>query len=153
MNEDLARRWNAALAAVHAGLMTCQEAADAYSIDRSGLRRRCLRYGFDPVEARKTRVRRLARKAYDQKWKLPHALQPAARTKKPRIVAKATPHKRTILAHLRSGALTIDKAAKLTAVPISGVIGWMKLARIPIPEPYATRRKSNAPKSDANSNT
>jgi hypothetical protein len=142
MNEDLIARINAAMAVLHAGMMTCQEAADLFGVDRASLWRRCARAGFSPRKQRAVRLRRLAAKAIFRRWKLPRAMQPAIQEKKLRIVSQRNPNKRAILAKLRKGTITIPKAAKLADAPISGVIGWMKLANIPIPAPYnASRRK------------
>jgi hypothetical protein len=52
------------------------------------------------------------------------------------------PKKREALAKLRRGKITVAQAAKLTGAPISGVIGWMRLAKIPVPEEYAQPRRS-----------
>lgn len=154
MNEDQIARVNAAMAVLHAGLMTCQEAADMFAVDRAALWRRCARAGFRPTEQRASRLRALALKAIRHRWKLPTSMQPAAIEKKSRLKPQRNAHKRTLLAQLRSKATTVERAAKTAGVPISGIIGWMKLARIPIPEPYNTpRRKKDALKSDATTNT
>ena len=154
MNAEHLARLNAALAALHAGLMSCQEAADLFGLERAALWRRCARSGFNPREQREARLRKLAAKAMHAQWKLPLSMQPATRQKGRKTERQAQPGKRSILAKLRRGTLTIPKAAKLADVPISGVIGWMKLARIPIPPPYnATRRKKDAPKNDTTPST
>jgi hypothetical protein len=55
------------------------------------------------------------------------------------------PKKCEALAKLRRGKITVEQAAKLTEAPISGVIGWMKLAKIPIPEKYLAPRRAQSP--------
>jgi hypothetical protein len=52
------------------------------------------------------------------------------------------PKKREALAKLRRGKITVEQAAKLTGAPISGVIGWMKLAGLDVPEEYARPRRA-----------
>jgi hypothetical protein len=59
------------------------------------------------------------------------------------IRSAENPRKREALAKLRRGKITIAQAAKLTGAPISGVVGWMKLAGLEIPEEY--RRPRRAP--------
>jgi hypothetical protein len=58
------------------------------------------------------------------------------------IRSAENPKKREALAKLRRGKITIEQAAKLTGAPISGVIGWMKLAGLEIPEEYGRRRRA-----------
>ncbi|WP_018407674.1 hypothetical protein [Methylocystis rosea] len=61
------------------------------------------------------------------------------------MISSATnPRKAEALAKLRRGKITIPQAAKLTGAPISGVVGWMKLAGLEIPEEY--RRPRRAPR-------
>jgi hypothetical protein len=52
------------------------------------------------------------------------------------------PKKREALAKLRRGKITIEQAAKITGAPISGVVGWMKLAGLEIPEEYRQPRRA-----------
>ncbi|MFO1102481.1 MAG: hypothetical protein U1E20_06230 [Methylocystis sp.] len=52
------------------------------------------------------------------------------------------PKKREALTKLRRGKITIEQAAKLTGAPVSGVIGWMRLAGIEIPEEYTRPRRA-----------
>jgi hypothetical protein len=58
------------------------------------------------------------------------------------IRSATNPRKREALAKLRRGKITIEQAAKITGAPIGGVIGWMKLAKIPVPEEYARPRRA-----------
>ena len=59
----------------------------------------------------------------------------------PRIVSQRNPDRATILAKIKRGKLTPRQAASKYAVPVSGVIGWMKLAGLPIPEQYSRPRR------------
>jgi hypothetical protein len=59
------------------------------------------------------------------------------------IRSAENPKKREALAKLRRGKITVQQASRLTGAPISGVIGWMKLAGLEIPEEY--RRPRRAP--------
>jgi len=59
-------------------------------------------------------------------------------------VCPVNPHKAAALRQLRAGEITIPQAAKLTGAPVSGVIGWMRLARIAIPAEFDRPRRSPA---------
>lgn len=58
------------------------------------------------------------------------------------IRSATNPRKAEALAKLRRGKITVEQAAKLTGAPISGVIGWMKLAGLEIPEEYMRPRRA-----------
>ena len=58
------------------------------------------------------------------------------------IRSAENPRKREALVKLRRGTITIAQAAKLTGAPVSGVIGWMRLAGIEIPEEYTRPRRA-----------
>ncbi len=59
--------------------------------------------------------------------------------------------RRTVLRAIKSKKLTIEGAARKYGVPTSGVIGWMKLAGMKIPEEYnrPRRERSETPLSAA----
>jgi len=64
----------------------------------------------------------------------------------PRIVAQKNPDRATMLSKINRGKMTPRQAAARYGVPVSGVIGWMKLAGLEIPEEYAQpRRKPREP--------
>jgi hypothetical protein len=60
------------------------------------------------------------------------------------IRSATNPRKAEALAKLRKGKITVEQAAKLTGAPISGVVGWMRLAGLEIPEEYARPRREPA---------
>lgn len=60
------------------------------------------------------------------------------------IRSATNPRKAEALAKLRRGRITVAQAAALTGAPVSGVIGWMKIAGLGIPEEY--RKPRRAPK-------
>ncbi|RTL90805.1 MAG: hypothetical protein EKK29_01390, partial [Hyphomicrobiales bacterium] len=45
--------------------------------------------------------------------------------------------RRTIIREIRRGKLTIEGAARKFGVPTSGIVGWMKIAKMKIPEEYS----------------
>lgn len=51
----------------------------------------------------------------------------------PHIVSQPNPDKAKILRAIKRGKLTPAQAAKKYGIPLSGVLGWMRLAKIPIP--------------------
>lgn len=57
------------------------------------------------------------------------------------IRSAENPKKREALAKLRRGKISVEQAAKLAGVPVSGIIGWAKLAKIPLPEKYLAPRR------------
>jgi hypothetical protein len=63
------------------------------------------------------------------------------------IVAQHNPMRAKIILKLAAGKLTVEKAAKVAQVPISGVLGWMKMAGIPIPMKHQNRRNRLPPAS------
>ena len=64
-----------------------------------------------------------------------------------RITSATNPLKRKVLAALRRNKITVEQAARKAAVPVSGILGWMRLAKITIPEKHAGPRRN--PKSSA----
>lgn len=58
------------------------------------------------------------------------------------IRSATNPRKAEVLKQLRKGKLTVEQAAKLADVPVSGIVGWAKLAKIPLPEKYLQPRRS-----------
>jgi hypothetical protein len=60
------------------------------------------------------------------------------------IRSAENPKKREAIAKLRKGKITIEQAAKLTGAPISGVVGWMKLAGLEIPDEYRKPRRAHS---------
>jgi hypothetical protein len=58
------------------------------------------------------------------------------------IRSAENPRKREALAKLRRGKITVEQAAKFAGVPVSGIVGWAKLAKIPLPEEYLRPRRS-----------
>ncbi len=72
MNDDvISERIDAAIACIHAGLMTVTEAADEFDLAQSMLWKRCKALGFRPAEQRNKRLRKIMRAATFRKWKLP----------------------------------------------------------------------------------
>lgn len=59
--------------------------------------------------------------------------------------------RRTIIREIRRGKLTIEGAARKFGVPTSGIVGWMKIAKMKIPEEYSKprRERSDTPLSAA----
>jgi hypothetical protein len=57
-----------------------------------------------------------------------------------RIVSQTNPLKRKVLTELRRNKITVEQAARKAAVPVSGILGWMRLAKITIPEKHAGPR-------------
>jgi len=58
-----------------------------------------------------------------------------------RNVSQRNERKPEAIRLLRKGKITVEQAAKLTGAPISGVVGWMKLAGLPIPPEYSAPRR------------
>ncbi|MGD9656202.1 MAG: hypothetical protein AB7U61_00955 [Methylocystis sp.] len=52
------------------------------------------------------------------------------------------PKKREALAKLRRGKITIAQAAKFAGVPVSGIVGWAKLEKIPLSPEYLRPRRA-----------
>lgn len=59
--------------------------------------------------------------------------------------AKLNHRKRKAIANVRAGKMTVPQAARFAGVPLSGMVGWLKLAKIEIPADYLQpRRKARA---------
>jgi hypothetical protein len=61
-----------------------------------------------------------------------------------RITSATNPLKRKVLAELRRKKITVEQAARKASVPVSGILGWMRLAKIAIPEKHAGPRRRQA---------
>ena len=50
------------------------------------------------------------------------------------------PQKRTLIALLRKGMITVQDAARSAGIPVSGVLAWMRIAGIPIPPEHTGKQ-------------
>lgn len=53
-----------------------------------------------------------------------------------RIVAQRNPHKTKILMLVRKGKITVPEAARRAQVPISAIVGWCRIHKVPLPPKY-----------------
>lgn len=68
-------------------------------------------------------------------------VKPQMFTSQARALHGENPQKRDVLANLKKGKITIPQAAKRADVPISGIVGWMRLAGLEIPDEYNQPRR------------
>lgn len=58
-----------------------------------------------------------------------------------RIVSQINYKKREAIAKVRAGKMTIPKAARFAGVPISGMVGWLRIAGVRIPDEFNQPRR------------
>lgn len=70
---------------------------------------------------------------------LEHRIDADGETRRmPRIVSQVNYKKRAAIAGVRSGKMSIPKAARFAGVPLAGMVGWLKLAGVHVPEEFDT---------------
>jgi hypothetical protein len=57
-----------------------------------------------------------------------------------RVIAQKNPKRTIALANIKSGKMTVPQAAKFAGAPVSGIVGWCRLAKIALPAEYDNRR-------------
>ena len=115
-------------------LMTFGEITPAEVAEHLGMSSQAVRRWYPAEEAAEAR---------DQRTRALVAMALEARTDPAReqrhmgfSVARMNYRKREAIANVRSGKMTIPEAARFARVPLWGMVGWLKLAKVPVPPEF-----------------
>ena len=166
---DGARTKEKLLNAIASGWLKPREVADQLGVSRVTVFRWCKEARIDYKNARTLFVARLFERAmseaaaggsvkqiarrvaaaatreFIEQGNRPFKAAPSVQSQPQQADPQLNPMKRRVLSRLRAGKMTIRAAATMAQVPISGIVGWMRIDGLPVPEEYnQPRRKPRA---------